>query len=54
MFYAMVSASYTIEQYGPPTITGFSAGETGEACEEWNGDQPSHRLELLRKRHGLA
>ncbi|THV03316.1 Ribokinase-like protein [Dendrothele bispora CBS 962.96] len=42
-FYATVSASFTIEQEGLPTMT-----EAG-----WNDDSPSTRLEMLKSRHRI-
>ncbi|KAF8164977.1 Ribokinase-like protein [Crassisporium funariophilum] len=42
--HATVSASYTIEQEGLPRMS-------STAIETWNGDSPSLRLEVLRKRH---
>jgi len=45
-FYASVSASFTIEQQGLPSLSVNS--ESG--VEEWNGDSPRRRLEALRQR----
>jgi hydroxymethylpyrimidine/phosphomethylpyrimidine kinase len=49
--YATVSASYMIEQYGLPHLTGSSGScsDTG-ADERWNGEVPHQRLEKLRAR----
>jgi hypothetical protein len=47
-FYASVSASFTIEQAGIPTIS--SSDVQGSAL--WNGDLPERRLQALRARHG--
>ncbi|KAF8450784.1 Ribokinase-like protein [Boletus edulis BED1] len=44
--YASVSASFTIEQYGLPSLSVNS--ESG--VEEWNEDSPRRRLEALRQR----
>jgi len=44
-FYGSVSASFTVEQGGLPTIT--NADGSGES---WNGDQPHRRLAELRSR----
>jgi len=44
VLYATVSASFIIEQEGLPVVT-------YTPTEEWNGDQPSRRLDALRKRH---
>jgi len=41
--HATVSASFIIEQEGLPVVT-FTP------TEAWNGDQPSRRLDALRKR----
>lgn len=43
--YATVSASFTIEQEGLPSIK-----YTSPSVETWNGDEPLRRLEVLRKR----
>ncbi|KAF8559040.1 Ribokinase-like protein [Imleria badia] len=45
-FYASVSASFTIEQLGLPSLSVNS--ESG--AEEWNKDSPRRRLEALRQR----
>jgi len=50
MFYASISASFTIEQTGLPIITR-RAEET--ESEMWNNDYPHRRLADLRKRKGL-
>jgi hypothetical protein len=47
-FYASVSASFTIEQAGIPTIS--SSDVQGPAL--WNDDLPERRLQALRARHG--
>ncbi|KIM91056.1 hypothetical protein PILCRDRAFT_765050 [Piloderma croceum F 1598] len=44
--YATVSAGFTIEQAGLPSLS-----LTGNLIEEWNGDSPQRRLEELRNRH---
>ncbi|KAI0069038.1 Ribokinase-like protein [Artomyces pyxidatus] len=44
LFYASVSASYTIQQQGLPTCSRSEAGE-------WNGDSPWARLRELEERH---
>ncbi|KAG8990096.1 hypothetical protein FRB90_001916 [Tulasnella sp. 427] len=46
MLYASVSASFTIEQCGLPTVTRTSSS----AKELWNGDDPYRRLADLRNR----
>jgi len=48
-FYGAVSASFTIEQAGLPKLT-HEAEDAAE--EEWNGDSPRKRLQLLKLRHG--
>ncbi|KAL4081914.1 Ribokinase-like protein [Scleroderma yunnanense] len=45
--YAVVSASFTIEQRGLPTLR--VTPETG--VEEWNDDIPMRRVDALRQRH---
>jgi len=47
VFYAAVSASFTIEQPGLPIITRSSDTIQGD---EWNGDNPRRRLAELRER----
>jgi len=47
-FHATVSASYTIEQYGLPQLTGPSSDVRNE---KWNGDSPWGRLRELRARY---
>jgi len=47
-YFATVSASYTIEQYGLPRITRPSGDVLSE---EWNGDSPWRRLQELKARH---
>jgi len=47
MLYASVSASFTIEQPGLPTIT---RSLTAAVPEEWNNDTPYRRLADLRER----
>ncbi|KIM43590.1 hypothetical protein M413DRAFT_68614 [Hebeloma cylindrosporum] len=44
--HASISASFIIEQEGLPAISEDSMGR----CQ-WNGDVPSRRLDILRKRH---
>ncbi|RDB23298.1 Uncharacterized protein C16C9.01c [Hypsizygus marmoreus] len=46
-FYASVSASFTIEQQGLPTVSGAEAEHP-----LWNGDFPLRRLQILKARHG--
>lgn len=46
-FYATVSSSYTIEQFGLPQITRPSSDVRSE---EWNGDSPWVRLQELKAR----
>jgi len=47
-FYASVSASFTIEQAGLPTLS----RATNSNTTQWNGDFPQRRLKELFKRHG--
>ncbi|EUC65397.1 PfkB family carbohydrate kinase [Rhizoctonia solani AG-3 Rhs1AP] len=46
MFYATVSAGYTIQQPGLPRVEYIGS----EGVELWNGDRPEERLALLRSR----
>ncbi len=47
--YGTVSAAYTIEQEGLPTLTRVALSD-GTMEERWNGDLPSDRLEEMRIR----
>ncbi|KAI5120918.1 hypothetical protein M0805_002898 [Coniferiporia weirii] len=47
VFYASVSASFTIEQLGLPKMT----KNPTDGAEEWNGDDPYRRLKELQARH---
>jgi sugar/nucleoside kinase (ribokinase family) len=49
MYYATVSAGFTIEQQGLPNLS--SKTLAGDLVEEWNGDSAERRLEELRNRH---
>jgi len=51
VFYAAVSASFTIEQAGLPKLT-HEVRDTSD--EEWNGESPLKRLQLLKQRHALS
>jgi len=52
VFYASVSASYTIEQLGLPKLAVVGRAGRSAGHEEWNGDSPKLRLERLKARHG--
>ena len=43
MFYASISASFAVEQFGLPKIT----GRTAEGDEMWNEDVAKRRLKVL-------
>ncbi|KAF8311530.1 Ribokinase-like protein [Cantharellus anzutake] len=48
-FYATVSASYTIEQYGLPLLTSRTSSD-GSKIELWNGENPFSRLKNVKDR----
>lgn len=54
--YGAVSASFMIEQLGPPTLTTASSSESGGGAGEelWNGDSPARRLAALGARMGVS